>query len=291
MFKGLKNWFDKRREAKEIVAIVFLLETPRLLTPGSVEQLLRQAGVLSSSSVAGSILKEEQTSYLRGVIDGFELTIASSPQRYAGLSNPRQGLEARLADGMTRHQGFITIDCWKAPEGASRRDARPMMAKIAAALTDDSVFLYYDWTTRRMCLNDPEILELLKEGNLDEAVESIGDVVVNLDYTDKKTAEAVEEARRRWPEFVEAFAGRGEEPFLAKVRFSHGDIVEHMWMEVSACDLESVTGEVVNRPFKLPKPREGDVVTAPLSDLSDWMMIVDGEPVGGFVEAILRGGK
>ena len=130
MFGAVKNWLDKRREAKEIVAIVFLLETPRLLTPGSVEQLLGQAGVLSPSPVAGSIFKEEQTSYLRGVIDGFELTIASSPQRYAGLSNPRQGLEARLADGMTRHQGFITIDCWKAPEGASRRDARPMMAKM-----------------------------------------------------------------------------------------------------------------------------------------------------------------
>jgi uncharacterized protein YegJ (DUF2314 family) len=165
------------------------------------------------------------------------------------------------------------------------------MAQIAAALTDDSVFLYYDWTTRRMCLNDPEILELLAAGNLDEAIQDIGDVVVNLDYNDQKMIEAVEEAKRRWPEFVEAFAKRGEEPFLAKVRFEHGENVEHMWVEVTACDLESVTGVVANRPFKIPKPKEGDMVTASIDDLSDWLMLLEDGPAGGFVEQILRNGR
>lgn len=292
MFGAVKKWFSERKEAKEIVAIVFLLETPRLLVSGMVEHLLRQAGVLSEDSVGQPVLKEEKTSYFRCVIDGFELTIASSPQRYAGLSRPRAGLEARLSDGMTRHQGFVTIDCWKAPEGKSRREARPLMAKIAAALTDDSTLLYYDWTTRRMCLNDPEILDLLTAGNLDEAVQSIGDIVVNVDYNSGKTVQAVEEARRRWPEFVSAFATKGkDEPFIAKVRFEHGENVEHMWVEVTACDENSLTGTVANRPFRIPKPREGDVITASIEELSDWLMIRDGEPVGGFVEAILRGGK
>lgn len=290
MFSAVKNWFEKRKEAKEIVAVVFLLETPRLLVAGAVEQLLRQAGVISEAH-SSPVFQEEKISYLRATIDGFEITVASSPQKYMGLSRPRPGLEARLADGMSRHEGFVTIDCWKAPEGKSRRDARPLMARIAAALTDDSVFLYYDWTTRRMCLNDPEILELLASGNLDEAIQDIGDVVVNLDYSDKKTTEAVEEAKRRWPEFVEAFAKRGEEPFLAKVRFEHGENVEHMWVEVTACDLESVTGVVANRPFKIPKPKEGDIVTASIDDLSDWMMLLEDGPAGGFVEQILRNGR
>lgn len=290
MFAGIKNWFEKRREAKEIVAIVFLLKFPRLLTAQSVEQSLRQADVFSDSEGV-LVFREEQTSYLRGTIDGFELTIQSLPQKYFGLSRPRQGLEARLAEGMTSHQGYVSIDCWKAPEGISRRNARPLMAKIAAALTDESTLLYYDWTTRRMCLNDPEILELLAAGNLDEAIQDIGDVVVNVDYNSGKTVQAVEEARRRWPEFVVAFQTRGDEPFLAKVRFEHGENVEHMWVEVTACDEKSLTGTVANRPFKIPKPKEGDVITAPIEELSDWLMIRDDEPVGGFVEAILRGGK
>lgn len=165
------------------------------------------------------------------------------------------------------------------------------MAKIAAALTDESTLLYYDWTTARMCLADPEIIELLREGSLDEAVQNVGDGVVDLDHDDQKTQAAIDEAKRRWPEFVEAFPAKGDEPFIAKLRFQHGDNVEHMWIEVSACDANSVTGEVANKPFRIPRPRKGDVVTCSVEDLSDWLMVRDGEPVGGFLEELIRGAR
>jgi hypothetical protein len=116
MFSAVKNWFEKRKEAREIVAVVFLLDTPRLLVAGAVEQLLCQAGVISEAH-SSPVFQEEKISYLRATLDGFEITVASSPQKYMGLSRPRPGLEARLADGMSRHEGFVTIDCWTAPGG------------------------------------------------------------------------------------------------------------------------------------------------------------------------------
>lgn len=282
MFRAVKKWIQDRKEKSEVVSIVILQSVPRLMDRQSLTDAL-------ASIEISTTLTEEQTSYFRGVIDGFEMTIASLPAPYPALKGIQLG-EQRLSDACAAHIAFTMIDTWKAPEGRKRQEARSIMARIAAVLTDEYVLAYYDWTSRKLCLPDDSILEHLAAGDLDSAVQEVGDVVINIEPDDDKIAAAVEEAQKRYPEFVEAFAHRSpDDQFILKARFDYGDNAEHLWMEVQSCDLESVTGSIANKPYHLARPREGDIVTVPASDLSDWLMTSPNGPVGGFVESLLRG--
>lgn len=281
MFGSVKKWIQDRKERSEIVAIVMLQSMPRLMNASSVESALSEVGI----SVT---LREERTSYLRGIIDGFEITIASLPSAYPGLLNT-QLPEERLTDACANHVAFTTIDTWTAPQGHDRKEARPIMAKIAAALTDEYVLAYYDWTSHRFCLPDENIVVLLAEGEIDQAIARIGDGVFIIGSDDEQFLAATAEAQRRWPEFVEAFSkGASEYPYTVKAVFTHGDFTEHLWIEVSQCDLTSVTGKIINKPYHLPRPRLGDVVTIPFESVSDWMIINTDGIVGGFVESLIQ---
>jgi uncharacterized protein YegJ (DUF2314 family) len=281
VFGAIKKWMQRRQEKSEIVAIILLQAMPRLMDRASIESTLKSAGI----NIA---LKEEQISYLRGAIDGFELTIASIPMPYVELKRARFA-EQRLSDACASHVAFTTIDAWKSTDGRPRTDARPIMAKIAAALTDEYVVAYYDWTSKRLFLPDSEIVSLLTEGKIEEAIEQVGDVVFTIASEDEQIEEAIAEAQRRWPEFVEAFGRRSaDDIFTAKASFTHGDAVEHLWMEVSNCDLNNVTGRIANKPYNIPRPNKDDVVIVPAENVSDWLMSGPDGPIGGFVERILH---
>lgn len=280
MFGAVKKWWKTRQEKSEVISLVLLESTPKLLTAETLRTALQGIGIEAE-------LTEEKISYYRGTIEGFEVTIASLPAPYAPLSNVNLR-ERRISDICKSHMAFTMIDIWKAPEPISRTEGRPLLARIAAALTDEYVLAYFDWTTRKFCLPDENILELLAKGEIDEALSQVGDVVINVESDDQRIEAAIAEAQERWPEFVEAFAHRTPDaPFIAKARFEHNDMGEHLWMEVQSCDLESVTGKIANKPYNIPRPREGDIATAQRKDISDWLMQGPDGPVGGFVERIL----
>jgi uncharacterized protein YegJ (DUF2314 family) len=103
---------------------------------------------------------------------------------------------------------------------------------------------------------------------------------------------AVAEAQRRWPEFVAAFlSAEDRDMFIAKGPFTDGEHTEWMWVNVTEIEPSRVIGVLVSKPYRLRNFKEGDAVAFPLEDLNDWLCPgPDGEPVGAFTEAIVRGG-
>ena len=101
---------------------------------------------------------------------------------------------------------------------------------------------------------------------------------------------AIEEARNRWPEYCEAFNRTSQrENFIVKAAFTWNDNVEHMWIEPTATYPDRVEGVLMSSPINMPKPRQGDHVSRPVSEISDWAYIDQaGQPVGMFTEAIVR---
>jgi uncharacterized protein YegJ (DUF2314 family) len=285
MFGAVKKWWKTRKENSEVVSLVLLESTPKLLTLENLTLALQSIGTGMKTD-----LTEEKISYFRSSIEGFEITIASLPAPYAPLLNVKMR-EKRMTDVCASHIAFTMIDIWKAPDSAKRTEGRPLMAKIAAALTDEYVLAYFDWTSKKFCLADENIVKLLADGEIDEALNQVGDIVINVESDDERIEAAIVEAQERWPEFVEAFSQKkADAPFIAKARFEHNEMGEHLWMEVQSCDLESVTGKIANKPYNIPRPREGDVVTVPRRDISDWLMQGPEGPIGGFVERILTEG-
>lgn len=285
MIGTVKKWFEQRKQRSEVVSIVALQSFPKLLTSETIQAALTNLGIQAT-------LAEERTSYFRTTIDGFELTIGSLPIPYPAFVGQKT-TEIRISEACAKHTSFMMVDAWNAPEGKQRTDARPLIAKIISALSDEYVLAFYDWTSHRFFLPDKEILDDMAEGNIDAAIAKVGDMVIGINSADDRLERAVEEARSRWPEFVEAFHEKYTDfPFTAKGRFEHNEEVEHLWIEVEACDLQSVTGKVINKPYHIPRPRFGDVVTIPLDELSDWLYkSKDGRPVGCFIEQMMEKGE
>lgn len=287
MFRWLRRLFGKGDD--DIVALVLLLSTPRFLDRTPVLSAIERA---TGRRLGADELREEAASYYRLSLDGFELTLCSAPQPY--IPDPEkfseQFQELRLRDAVARHTGCILIDVWKAPPGMKREDAIPTMGKILAEFFDDTALSVYSRVSHRHNVVDEELGRLFQEGKADEAMATMTfGGISQADAEDPKMVAAIAEARRRWPEFVAAWQSTEDRgTFIVKAPFTDGVHTEHMWVTPTQIEESQITGILMNQPFQLPRPREGDEVTFATEGLTDWMMVQDDEVVGAFTEALVR---
>jgi len=97
----------------------------------------------------------------------------------------------------------------------------------------------------------------------------------------------VAEARRRWPEFVEAFRAKAGENFGVKAPLTVDDDREFIWIEVVGLEPDYVHGTLGNEPVALGWLKMGDRVEVPVKDVTDWAYLRDGQPVGMFSVKVL----
>lgn len=64
--------------------------------------------------------------------------------------------------------------------------------------------------------------------------------------------------------------------------------VEHMWFSEIDFDGQTVSGTLLNAPNDLTSISEGDFVSIPLEDISDWMYVIDGEVFGAHTVNLMR---
>ena len=97
--------------------------------------------------------------------------------------------------------------------------------------------------------------------------------------------EAVERARTRWPEFLDAFANQRRGKFF---QVKHGFETDaggtvYVWIRVATIARGSITGVIVDTPeFDIGK-RDGDRVSIKEADIVDWLYYdFDGNVTGDF---------
>lgn len=64
--------------------------------------------------------------------------------------------------------------------------------------------------------------------------------------------------------------------------------VEHMWVNEIDFDGEIISGTLINSPNDLTNINNGDAVQIPVSQISDWLIIFNGEPYGGYTMQTMR---
>lgn len=95
--------------------------------------------------------------------------------------------------------------------------------------------------------------------------------------------QATDQARRNWPEFVQAFRNaRPGDAFLVKSAFSEGGPVEHMWVNVTGMDERSVSGTLDSNPQILRQVKAGAPLRLGLQEIEDWTYISGGQRHGYF---------
>jgi uncharacterized protein YegJ (DUF2314 family) len=111
--------------------------------------------------------------------------------------------------------------------------------------------------------------------------------VIQVDDGDPRMQAAVQLARTRWPEFVEAFQKRDGKNFSVKAPITVADRREFIWVEVDGLEPEYVHGTLANDPVDLGHLKIGDRVEVPLKDLNDWAFLRNGEGVGMFTVKVV----
>lgn len=106
---------------------------------------------------------------------------------------------------------------------------------------------------------------------------------------DPSLAAARQEARDKWPQFVDAFAKRKPGAyFIVDINYDEGGTTESVTLNVTKATATDVTGTVQNYPQKVSITHEQEV-TVPLDALVNWMYETpQGDTEGDFVGKALK---
>lgn len=112
-----------------------------------------------------------------------------------------------------------------------------------------------------------------------------------VDLNDPRMVAAAEEARNKWPEFVEAFNTQNrKQKCLVKSAFAlPDDNVEYLWITVTGIEGSKVTGTLNSRPYHVTGLQQDQVVTVDSSSVADWL-VAEGKDIkaGGFQMEVLK---
>lgn len=221
------------------------------------------------------------------------LTIHSFPAPY--FEDPEAVAEdvheARIRSAILEHTAWMSCDLitWL-DEDSDEAQADDLIGKLLAEFADDNCLAVIDLLDQSVYpFIEDETEAALRSGNPRRALERLPyDPVITVSPDDPEMKAAVQTARDRWPEFVEAFENRKDgQHFAMKARFEENDYVEFMWVTVTAIEGDLVLGILDSDPADVHSLQCGDRVRVTLGNLNDWMYLDGDEPVGGFTVAVL----
>ncbi len=132
------------------------------------------------------------------------------------------------------------------------------------------------------CAREPRVGETVKrEGQPDMTYVAAEDAEMNA---------SIEKARASLQTFKAALGSRpaGSDFFAVKVAFTYGlNSKEHIWLTEPTFASGRVSGQVGNEPVNATFLRPGQRVSAPESDVSDWMYVESGVLRGGYTLRVL----
>jgi uncharacterized protein YegJ (DUF2314 family) len=226
--------------------------------------------------------------------DGFFFHITTIPEPFF---NDREGIaeqlgELRLRRAVLDHEAHISVDLLNFPEGTDADEAARMIGKMTSAI---------GWSPATLGVVCPMIEQVrVWDKNLRKALRTEHPVtaltetppskvpVVPGDADDADLKAATEEARRRWPEFAQAFASKKDDQiFAVKAPFKEGEHTEYMWIKVLRIEDEFLQGVIDNDPVELKKFKRGTKIRLRAKALTDWMYTEGDEMIGGFTNKAL----
>lgn len=203
--------------------------------------------------------------------------------------------DKRLRKAVESHAAWLSVDLVSAApeEPEERHRAYALVGRLLAAFTGPDCLAVYAPALSRCNEFDPALIERLRSGSpLSIFDEPTFEPVLEIEEDDPRMMAAVEEALRRWPEFVEAFRSRPHregDRYIVKAEFSEAGRSEFMWVKVGALtEGGGVSGILMNDPHELEGYHRGMAVTVELDRLNDWIYPgKEGGMVGGFTLNVL----
>lgn len=293
--------------------VILLLNRPLEISPERFEQLLAsnttKEFVLAPAPPAGR--KSRPNSPAETPVKPAEFAVQAGSRRYLIRSNDRAFLskeqsadveDLRVRKLLKTHTAWIAVDpaSSEAVDGADLEPPSfPQMCRLLALClqvetdAEDSVLGILIPSKNLILAAPANVSELLGSADpLTAFNEATQMPVLDADNNAAELQAATAAARKRWPEFVQAFQNRqkpGLRSFNVLFSFQEGDQTESMWVEVTELKGDVVEGTLANQPALLRKLKSGAFVRRNADEIADWVYTDSstGQLVGGFLVEIL----
>lgn len=191
-----------------------------------------------------------------------------------------------------QHSGWIAVDdnTWSTRLVG---DSYPVIARVLAALWPESAAAVLHPQTKQWVMVTGATREKLREPEVINALfrREQGEEPIPVKDTDPALVAARDAARKRWPEFVQAFRARKGQDFIVKAPITRGDFTEHIWITVLDVDGEVISGRLANEPYDLAGLKLGSTIVVRIDAIDDWEYTIDGKTRGYFTKAAVEGRK
>lgn len=192
--------------------------------------------------------------------------------------------DVRAQRVVNEHQSWLSVQFVGASAESARMRIYQRIGRLLAELAGPETLAILRPDTGAFHVWEDSLLDVLRsESPLDCFNMPNTAPVVQVAPDDPLMALAVAEAKRRWPEFVQAFSKRHpEQHFSVKAPVTREGQTEHIWIDVTSLSGEYVRGKLGNDPVDLHGMKLGDPISVPVSSLEDWLYVLTDTPVGGF---------
>lgn len=292
--------------SQPLISLALLLAGPRYFTAEILAEIVAESwgGTYTTSEEGDDSARD---GYVIGG-DNDEVYFVSSPHGMFMIHNQPNPywenveevaddlIDLRLRKPVLEHDAWLAVDLVVPYHDDESPEAYySVVIRLIIELADDETLAVYRPATGQINVWDDDVFEaLLRPGGEDGFHESSNVPVIPVSEDDPEMIAAVEEARQRWPEFVEAFHDRTEDQwFSVKAPVTVGEKTEFIWIDVFGLEPDYIHGTLGNDPIDLGDLKLGDIVEVPVENLNDWAIrSIENEPVGLFtLEAIDRAQK
>jgi uncharacterized protein YegJ (DUF2314 family) len=274
---------------RPLISVVLHFREPMPLTEGVLHAAVTRAW--------GRDVRKDRKEYISSLppicfvkFDGMMLLLTNTKKPYCPAEHLEQALsefsELRQKKIVTEHKAFLSIDLQdpKDLRKSVKDDCYRRMCRLAAEFLNDNCMGVYLPETGHLRPYDGEVKHALRSDRPLKEITKWGEApVIVIEDDDPRLQAAVAEARRRWPDFLQALNGRSpNQDFGVKAFFTDGEHGEWMWVAVSSIDGEAIQGKLGNAPVEVRDVHEGDTVTVQTSAIGDWIYSSGEQLVGGF---------
>ncbi len=278
--------------AKDPEGVVLLLDRPVPVTAERLAEVIaqetgRKVVIVKKGDgmpVGDLILTAETPAHYAVRIDGVSYAFHAIEHPY--VDNPQTVAQdfpdLRLRKVVVEHKAWIAMDILDTEK--ANEQTYGTLARVLAHFVGVEFLAFYLPGENEFvpCSAESAVKHLRAKAPVAAIVGAIQSPMIHIDEDSPELKASVEEARRRFPEFVEALEKRTGEGFYVKTLLRSNENGEHIWVRVSSVKHGWVRGTVGNEPVDLKGYQLGSAVEFGEEAVEDWMFSRNGEPVGLF---------
>lgn len=289
---------EKKEQAEpkkqdRLVSLVLLLREPRQLDEHTLANTVSEAVGIAHSHDKNSlnfVVAKPPYYQVKLKSNRFIVNNIDKPYFEEGDKLAEEIKDLKLRKAVTEHRAWLSIDWAEKEAPADLKTVYQEIGKMAVALAGPDTLAVYSPDTDRLSLYNKSVAKQLKgEDPLQAFAGAAASNVISISSDDPKLKAAEAEAKKRWPEFVNAFKEKDGDKFAVKGRIVEGDNAEYMWLSVTAIGGEEIHGKLDNEPAGLTKLKLGQDLHIKIDEVDDWLYVgSDKQPRGGFTMEALK---